>query len=134
MSIEQNKKLAAEFFARFDANDVPGALACLAEDATWWISGKPGTLPSAGTYGKRKVARLLDDMFGRLKDGLRMRVKGAIGEGDRVAVEVESHGELRNGRVYSNQYHFLLRMREGKIAEVREYLDTQHVSATWFEA
>ena len=36
MSIEQNKKLAAEFFGRFDANDVAGALACLADDATWF--------------------------------------------------------------------------------------------------
>lgn len=134
MSIEQNKKLAAEFFGRFDANDVAGALACLADDATWWIAGKPGAVPSAGIYSKRKVSRLLDDMFARLKDGMRMSVKGAIAEADRVAVEVESRGELRNGRVYSNEYHFLLRMRDGKIAEVREYLDTQHVFATWFEA
>lgn len=134
MSIEQNKKLAAEFFGRFDANDVAGALGCLADDATWWIAGKPGAVPSAGTYSKRKVSRLVEDMFARLKDGMRMTVKGAIAEGDRVAIEVESRGELRNGRVYNNQYHFLLRIRDGKIAEVREYLDTQHVLATWFEA
>jgi uncharacterized protein len=134
MSIEQNKKLASQFFARFDANDVAGALDCLAEDATWWIAGKPGARASAGSYGKRKIARLLDDMFSRLKDGMRMSVKGAIAEADKVAVEVESRGELKNGRVYNNEYHFLLRMRDGKIAEVREYLDTQHVFATWFEA
>jgi len=33
MSIEQNKKLAAQFFACFDANDVAGALGML---ATWF--------------------------------------------------------------------------------------------------
>jgi hypothetical protein len=71
-------------------------------------------------------------MTSQLKDGLRMTVKGLVAEGDRVAAEVESHGELRNGRVYEQQYHFLLTFRAGKVAAVREYLDTQHAFATWF--
>jgi uncharacterized protein len=50
-----------------------------------------------------------------------------------VALEVESDGELLNGRRYNQQYHFLLTVREGKISAVREYLDTQHVFATWFQ-
>ncbi len=50
-----------------------------------------------------------------------------------MAVGVESWGELGNGRVYNNEYHFLMTIRDGKIREVREYLDTQHVFATWFQ-
>jgi hypothetical protein len=34
MSIEQNKKLAREFFDRFNANDVAGALDTMTDDAT----------------------------------------------------------------------------------------------------
>jgi len=73
-------------------------------------------------------------MASQLKDGLKMTVKGLIAEGDKVAVEVESYGELQNGRVYNNEYHFSITIRDGKISEVREYLDTQHVFATWFQA
>jgi len=61
-------------------------------------------------------------------------VKGMVAEGDKVAVEVESLGTLRNGRVYNNEYHTLLTIRDDKICAVREYLDTFHVHATWFEA
>ena len=133
MSLEQNKKLARELFERFDAGDVAGALDTLADDATWWIAGKPEQLPAAGDHTRGQIADLLRNMVGQLSDGLRMTVKGVIAEGDKVALEVESDGELRNGRRYKQQYHFLLTVREGKIGAVREYLDTQHVFATWFQ-
>lgn len=133
MTTEDNKKLAGEFFARFSAKDIPGALATMTDDATWWIVGKPEQLPAAGLYNKERIARLFHNMDGRLKDGLKLTVKGAIAEGDKVAVEVESYGELQNGRVYNQQYHVLMTMRDGKISAVREYLDTQHVFATWFQ-
>jgi len=48
MSIEQNKKLARDFFDRFSANDIAGALDMMTHDATWWIAGKSDSLPAAG--------------------------------------------------------------------------------------
>ena len=133
MSIEQNKKVASDFFKFFDSNDVAGALNAMTEDATWWIAGKPEQLTAAGLYTRQKIAGLLDTMGGQLKNGLRMTVKSAIAEGDQVALEVESYGELRNGRVYNQEYHVLMTMRAGKISAVREYLDTQHAFAVWFQ-
>jgi ketosteroid isomerase-like protein len=61
-----------------------------------------------------------------------MTIKGMVAEGDKVAVEVVGDGRLRDGRRYQNEYHFLLTVRDGKVVAVREYLDTQHVVATWF--
>ena len=134
MNIAENKQLASEFFARFSANDIAGALDTLTDDANWWIAGKPDQLPAAGAHSKEQIASVLYGMAGRLKDGLKMTVKNLMAEGNRVAVEVESYGELQNGRVYNNEYHFLLTIRAGRISEVKEYLDTQHVFATWFQA
>lgn len=133
MTIEANKALATEFLALFSASDIAGALDVMTDDATWWIAGKPDQLSAAGRHTKQQIARIFHNMVGQLKDGLRMTVSGLIAEGDRVAVEVESYGELRNGRVYNQQYHMLMTIRDGKISEVREYLDTQHVFATWFQ-
>jgi uncharacterized protein len=129
---EQNRKVAAEFFARFDANDVAGALALMTEDMKWWIAGKPGSNPSVGEHGKAEMAQMFERMGKALKGGLRMKVLGAIAEGDRVALEVESRGELKNGRLYEQQYHLLVTLRDGRIARVKEYLDTQHVQNIWF--
>lgn len=131
MSIERNKQLATEFFARLTASDAVGALTLMTDDATWWIAGKPEASPYAGVYDKARLGRLLASMGKQLKAGLKMTVKSAIGEGDKVAMEVESLGELINGRTYQQQYHFVIEFREAKISSVKEYLDTQHVHAIW---
>jgi ketosteroid isomerase-like protein len=129
---EANKALARELFSRFDGNDIPGVLGLMADDATWEIVGKNATLPAAGTHTKQGIERMFHGMYGRLVDGLRMQVIGLIAEDDQVAVEVESRGELKNGRLYEQRYHFLITCRDGQIATVKEYLDTQHVHAVWF--
>jgi ketosteroid isomerase-like protein len=132
-SISDNKRLAAEFFGCFTHGDVDGALARMSDDATWWIAGDPAVTPTSGVNDKKKMARMFKYMTGELKDGkLRFEVKGATAEDDRVALELEGRGELKNGRVYNNRYHLLITFRDGKVCAVREYLDTQHVFATWF--
>src|SRR5262245_2987710 len=113
-----NKQLAAELFERFTRSDIDGVLAMMSDDATWLIPGKPELSPSAGLYDKRKIGKLFNIMVGRLKGGLKMKVKSAIAEGDRVAIEVESEGDLTNGNLYRQQYHFLIEFRDGKIRAV----------------
>lgn len=129
---EQNKQIATEFYRRFDANDIPGVLQTMADDATFWIAGKPGAARAAGTQSKAQIAQIFHRMVAQMPDGLRMTVKSAVAEGDKVALEVESRGELKNGRIYENDYHALMTIRGGKIVAVREYMDTQHVAAVWF--
>lgn len=134
MTTEDNKRLAAELFARFTASDIDGVLALMTDDVTWRIPGKPELTPAAGVYDKERLRRLFHRMLAQLSDGLRMTVTGSLAEGDRVAVEVESCGDLRNGRQYRQQYHFLITFRDGKIASVREYLDTHHAFDVWMRA
>ena len=132
MGIEANKQLAIDLFARFSANDIAGALDLLADDVTWWIAGKPDAQPASGEHDKRWMARLFHNMTSQFDGPMQMTVRGLIAEGDKVAVEVVGDGKLLDGRCYQNEYHLLLTIRDDKIAAVREYLDTQHVVATWF--
>jgi uncharacterized protein len=131
MSICENKALALKFFERFTASDIQGALDTMAEDATWWIPGKPERSPSAGLYSKERIGRLFNRMIAALESGLTMTVVSSVGEGDHVALEVVSSGDLRNGRQYRQEYHMLLSFKDGKIVSVREYLDTQHANDVW---
>jgi uncharacterized protein len=133
MGIEENKQLVRQFIDSFTTSDIAGALALMTEDAIWWIAGRRETLPVAGLYNKEKISQLLYNMSGQLPNGLKMTVKNLLAEGDQVALEAESLGELQNGRLYNQQYHFLITLREGKISAVKEYLDTQHVYTTWFQ-
>jgi ketosteroid isomerase-like protein len=134
MSIEDNRKTAIEFYSRFSAGDIPGALALMADDATFWLAGTVGRNAAAGLRTQQALADLFRRMGRQLMGGLKMTVKHTLAEGDRVALEVESHGELLNGRVYNQEYHTVMTVREGKIVAVREYLDTQHVQEVWYTA
>jgi hypothetical protein len=61
-------------------------------------------------------------------DGLAFEVHSMTAEGDRVAIEAESKGMHVSGKKYNNLYHFLMRMRDGKIVEWKEYMDTMHAN------
>ncbi len=127
-----NTRVARSFFERFNANDIDGALALMHDDATYWLAGKPHQLPGTGLLSKAQITEVFRRMGEQLTDGLRMTVTGTVTEGDQVALEVESHGTLKNGRAYNNEYHLLMRLRGDKIAAVKEYYDSLHVWDTWY--
>lgn len=39
---------------------------------------------------------------------------------------MESYGENPDGSIYNNEYHMLFVVSDGKVQQVKEYLDTQH--------
>ena len=130
---ERNKAIARQFFTLFTSGDISGALNLMSDDATWWLAGKREIFPVAGEHTKKEIGELFHRMMARLRNGMAMTVKSVIAEGELVALEVESHGELTNGRLYNNEYHTLMRIVNGKISQVREYSDTQHAHAVWLQ-
>jgi uncharacterized protein len=132
MSIEANKAVVVRFCELFTAGHTQAVLDLMTDDVTYWILGRRDIVPSAGEHSKSGMKRIFDAMSERLGGALSFTPKSLIAEGDEVAMEAESYGTLKNGRVYNNRYHLRLTIRDGKIAAVREYLDTQHVYETWY--
>jgi uncharacterized protein len=128
MSIDANKALVTRFWQTFSAGQYPEVLNMLHDDATWWVAG--ATMLS-GTYSKPEFAKLLGQVTPMAPKGLRVTPKLLTAEGDRVSVEAESYAEMNNGRTYKNIYHFMMVIRDGKFIAIREYLDTEHVTATF---
>jgi ketosteroid isomerase-like protein len=85
-------------------------------------------MPISGTRTRDQVAEASRGVLGVFPHGLKFTIKTLTAEDDRVAIEAESYGRHASGRTYANQYHFLMRVRGGKIAEWREYLDTMHAN------
>ena len=131
MNATQNKATAQRFFELFSASDIDGVLALMTDDATWQVPGKKELMPTAGLYTKERLRRLFLSMLGSLVNGLDMKMTSCLAEGDCVALEAISSGDLKNGRQYRQQYHFLMQFRDGKICAVREYLDTHHAHDVW---
>jgi uncharacterized protein len=129
--LEQNKKTVESFLATFSAGDIDGVAAGLADDATWWVLGSIDGL--SGTYTKQQMIDLLPNFKNIYTTGaLELKPTAMVAEGDKVAVEAQGHAELTNGRIYQSLYHFLFEVRGDQIAEVKEYLDTDHARAIFF--
>jgi len=133
MSIEENKKLVAKFWEHFSKKDYAAAEAMMHDDFTYWIGGDPEQLPCAGLRTKAEIMPLIRAIGETVPDGIKVIPRRMTAEDDRVAVEAESYGETNKGRVYRNEYHFLMEFRDGKVLAVREYLDTMHVKQVFFD-
>ena len=58
---------------------------------------------------------------------LQMRFSEPLVEGNRVVEEVDSFARLDDGTVYNNWHCLVHEIRNGKIVQTREYMDTRHV-------
>jgi hypothetical protein len=125
MGIEENKRLVLGFFENLSAGKGEAIMEAMADSATWWVLGN---FPLSGTKSKAQFGALMGELGAKIDGGLRVTPKGLTAEGDRVAVEAESHAKMKNGKTYQNTYHFLFTVRDGKIQSVREYLDTMHAN------
>ena len=126
MSAEANTHVVLSFLENLSASRFDAALALMAGSATVWIAGKPDKSVLAGTITKAQFAERVKGIGVAMPKGLRITPKGVTAEGDRVAVEAESYGEMASGTIYNNLYHFLFEVRGSKIQAMREYRDTLH--------
>ncbi|HXD90062.1 MAG TPA: nuclear transport factor 2 family protein [Candidatus Binataceae bacterium] len=125
MGAEENKKVVLGLLEAMSAGNMSAVSGALADSATWWVAG---SFPLSGTMTKAKFCELFGNVGASTENGLRLTPKGITAEGDRVAVEAESYAKLKNGRTYQNQYHMLFVVRDGKVQQVKEYMDTMHAN------
>ena len=122
---EQNRQRAIRFIECLSAGDTEGFLAFYHPDATLWTSGR--TLIS-GRYNLEEISTSAVGVLDAFPNGLKFTITATTAEGERVAVEAESRGDHSSGQHYHNRYHFLFRFKDGRIIELKEYMDTELVS------
>ena len=124
MDIEKNKQTAMALLEASAVHDAERFAELLCDDATYWTAGKPHLFRYCGEKTKEEICRYMatPSIF---VGGVEVTFGDITAEGDRVAVEAQTRGELPDGRVYTNMYHYLFTFRGDRILRVREYLDTQ---------
>jgi uncharacterized protein len=100
----------------------------MADDFTWNIIGSTGW---SGTYsGRDAVARdLLEPLFAQFADRYTNTAHRFVAEGDYVVVESRGRVTTTRGERYDNEYCYVCRLRDGKLAELTEYCDTALIEA-----
>ncbi len=120
--IETPKQIARDFMDALSSGDPQRILACYADDATVWTAG---SLPFSGLHTTHEVVALCEGLLGAFPQGLQFTVKAMTAEGERIAIEAEGAGTHASGEVYHQRYHFLVVIRDGKVAQMKEYFDTE---------
>lgn len=122
---EANKATVREFFDAMNRGDSDYIANAYAEDGSLQTMGN--TLIS-GTFSKAQIEAAAGGIFDVFPNGIRFDILAMTAEGERVAVEATSEGEHVSGQTYSNDYHFLFEFRDGKLLQLKEYMDTERVT------
>ncbi len=123
-----NERIVLEFFAALSNGDLEAVRSLLHEDATW--TAQVREVPGAGAHKGHKgiIDEFLKPVRGLFAPGdPKVVVDSIASNGALVMVESRGVGHLKDGRPYSNLYAWALEVRDGKIAALREYMDSHYV-------
>jgi ketosteroid isomerase-like protein len=126
MGSEKNVQTVQAFFAAIGRGDKEGLLALAAEDIEWIIPGKDW--PLAGTrHGHAGLADLLETASKSMETSTEPRE--FVAQGDRVLVIGFARGKIKaTNKTFEDHFVFAITMRDGKLANIREYIDTQELA------
>jgi uncharacterized protein len=103
-----------------EGGDVDECFGLLSEDFTYW------NLLTRSSVGK---AALRDEVERRKSRGeLNLDFIQCFNDGESVVIEAEADGETADGQRYTSPAVFIFETRDGLIASLREYSDTQLTS------
>lgn len=124
MSIEDNIRTVKAFFAAMGRGDKQAMLEFLAEDIEWIIPGEDW--PLAGTHrGHAGVVDLFQAASKELETSFPAPPE-FVAQGDRVLVIGSAKGSVKaTGKAWVDDWVFAITVRDGKLTNIREYIDTQ---------
>lgn len=123
-----NEQVVLDFFNALSRGDLEAVRGLLQEDATW--TPQVREVPGAGVHKGHKgiIDEFLTPVRGMFAPGdPKVVIDSIVSKGPLVMVESRGVGKLRDGRPYSNLYAWALEVRDGKVAAIREYMDSHYV-------
>jgi ketosteroid isomerase-like protein len=127
-------------YQSYATRDSERIAACLTEDVVWVAPpgnatqvalglgdpGDAGPPDGSNNLGRDAIVDFMANDFGRLfVSDVTNDFTGLHVAGDHVIAEHRMSATLANGRSYVNDYCFVFRVVDGRIATIREYMDTR---------
>ena len=130
MADHPNAVLVRDLFAAFRAADVEAILGLIPENAVWHFPGRRGRL--AGTHrGRDAIFAFLLQVRSLTDDTFRLDLIDVVANESRAVALFRGHGE-REGRKLDNPTCLHLRLEEGRVVEVWEFVwDLYAVDDFW---
>lgn len=115
MNKDEIRQVAIDLMTAMPKGDIERADELLAADLKWSVLGSPGLSRAELLDAARFMSSAKRSDF---------HIVATTVEGERVAMEAEGDFLFEDGKEYRNSYHFLFIVRDGKVVEGKEYLDT----------
>jgi uncharacterized protein len=128
VSAIENKRLMQAIFSELAQGNGKPFTESMAEDFCWTITG---TTAWSRTYsGKATVLNeLLRPLFSQFADRYTNVAHRFVAEDDIVVIECRGRVTTNSGKPYNNAYCYVVRLEDGKLRELTEYLDTALVES-----
>jgi len=133
MSTQENVQIVKDFLAAIGRRDKQGLLALAAEDIEWIIPGEDW--PLAGTHRRHAGLETLLQKANDTVETTFPEPPEFIAHGDRVLVVGFATGRIKaTNRTWEDHWVFAITLRNGKLTNVREYVDTQALARAFKNA
>ena len=123
---EENKEVVQRFYAAYEADDLDGIRATLAEDVAWTI---PGHHPLSGT--KRGADEIIA-YFGQLQRASFQAEVVALTAHDDWVIDLHRGWGSVDDREIDMRWVLAYRIQAGRIAEVQNFAADQHAADIFF--
>lgn len=126
---KENKEIVQHIYEEVSKGNHQVFIDSVTDDFTFTLIG---TTPFSGTYKgiQEMFEKSIGPVMSAIKTHPRLIIDKLIAEGDYVVVVDHGEGGVTNeGKDYNNTYCNVIRLQDGKIAEVTEYCDTALVNA-----
>ena len=122
------EQVVLDFFAALSTGELDAIRPYITETTVWEPMVKD--IPGAGKYvGNDIIDVFLAPVRGMFKPGdPKVNVDTIFSGGSMVAVESHGSGQLADGREYANRYSWVVRVKDGKIDQIHEYMDSHYVA------
>jgi ketosteroid isomerase-like protein len=124
MNTQENVQTVKNFFAAIGHADKQGLLALAAEEIEWIVPGEDW--PLAGTHRGHTGVESVLQKASKEVEMTYPEPPEFIGQGHRVLVIGVATGKIKaTNKPFKDEWVFDVTVRDGKVARVQEYIDTQ---------
>jgi uncharacterized protein len=124
MSTEEIVQLVKNFFAAMGSSNVHHLLSLAAEDIEWIIPGDGW--PLAGTHRGHAELAAVHKKASEEVETQYPKPPEFVAQGDRIMVVGVATGKIKaTNKPFKDEWVFDITVRDGKIARIQEYIDTQ---------
>lgn len=129
MGSTENIELVRRGYEAFNTGDIATLTELFAEDAVWHVAGS-GVL-SGTKQGRDAILAYFGELGARTQGDFQARVQDIVGGEDHTVAIQQTHG-TNNGKTLDMATVITFVVRDGKIAEGREYFeDTAEADDFW---